>query len=212
MGLVACRAAAASIAAGADVQPIRSRRRDAVLACEAQAASVPALDLFATDGIVVRLQVYEGVAYHAVDDIKAQPGMPSAVIEKAERELIKRADVVFVTARSLFDMHRKHNSQTYYFSNVADYEHFSKALAPDTPVPEDLRAIPAPRIGFVGAVSSYKLDFELIQSIAAARPDWSVVLIGEVGKGTRGPASRRCRPPVTFTCWAAARTRRFPAI
>ena len=36
---------------------------------------------------------------------------------------------------------------------------------------------------FVGAVAARKVDFDLVASIAAARPDWSVVLVGPVGLG-----------------------------
>jgi glycosyltransferase involved in cell wall biosynthesis len=49
-----------------------------------------------------------------------------------------------------------------------------------------LLAIPAPRLGFIGALSGYKVDFELLRRLAEARPDWSVVLIGKVGEGDPG--------------------------
>lgn len=42
--------------------------------------------------------------------------------------------------------------------------------------------IPVPRIGFIGAISDYKVDFNLLRCIAKARPDWSLVLIGKVGE------------------------------
>ncbi len=35
----------------------------------------------------------------------------------------------------------------------------------------------------MGAISAYKVDLGLIRAIAAARPDWSIVLIGSVGEG-----------------------------
>jgi len=50
-------------------------------------------------------------------------------------------------------------------------------------IPEDMLRINGPKIGFVGAISSYKLDFYLIRSLALTRPDWSFVFIGEVGEG-----------------------------
>ncbi len=46
-----------------------------------------------------------------------------------------------------------------------------------------MAAIPHPRIGFIGALSSYKVDFQLIAAVARARPDWHWVLIGQVGEG-----------------------------
>ncbi|MGH8573416.1 MAG: glycosyltransferase, partial [Gammaproteobacteria bacterium] len=93
------------------------------------------------------LDTYTKVVYHCVDEIKAQPGMPSAQLERCERELVERADRVFVTAPKLFESRRQWNLQTHYFPNVADFAHFQKALDPETSLPDDLMPIPGPRLG-----------------------------------------------------------------
>ncbi|MGH8581714.1 MAG: glycosyltransferase [Gammaproteobacteria bacterium] len=129
------------------------------------------------------LDTYTKVVYHCVDEIKAQPGMPSAQLERGERELVERADRVFVTAPKLFESRRQWNPQTHYFPNVADFDHFQKALDPETSLPDDLIPIPGPRLGFIGAISGYKVDFRLLRLVAETRPDWSLVLIGKVGEG-----------------------------
>ncbi|MBV7407496.1 glycosyltransferase [Maritimibacter sp. DP1N21-5] len=121
--------------------------------------------------------------YHAVDDIAAQPGMPADLIRRGEATLCAAADIVFTTARDIQRRLEPHNPRTHYFSNVADFDHFNRAVASDTRVPEDLLRIAGPRIGFIGAISSYKLDFGLIAALARARPDWSFVFIGAVGEG-----------------------------
>ncbi|TCU13567.1 glycosyl transferase family 1 [Rhizobium azibense] len=121
--------------------------------------------------------------YHAVDDVKTQPGVPREAIEKAESVLSREADLIFVTAPNLYNLHKPLNKETHYFSNVADYRHFNQALREDLDIPEDIALIPGPRIGFVGAISSYKLDFEMIKTIAERRPQWSFVFVGEIGEG-----------------------------
>jgi glycosyltransferase involved in cell wall biosynthesis len=126
---------------------------------------------------------YGVVVYHAVDDIKAQPGMPREAIAAAEAELSRRAGVIFATAPHIHETLRALNSECHYFPNVADFAHFNTALSDATAVPDDIARIPGPRIGFIGAVSGYKMDFKLLRAIAEARPDWSIVLIGEVGEG-----------------------------
>ena len=123
------------------------------------------------------------VVYHCVDEIKAQPGMPRKAIENAEYKLLKRADYVFVTSDELYKTRKKINNKTFFFSNVTDYDHFSKARDDRTIVPKDVISIKKPIIGFIGAVSSYKVDFELLSFIAKSKPDWSIVLIGKVGEG-----------------------------
>ncbi|MEZ6072010.1 MAG: glycosyltransferase [Pirellulales bacterium] len=123
------------------------------------------------------------VVYHCVDDLGAVPGAPTDVIEACERRITADADLVLTTSRNLQRRLEPLNpAATSYLPNVADYEHFSTARA-DGPLPEDLRAIPRPRIGFIGAVSHYKVDFELVAEVARRRPDWHWVLIGQVGEG-----------------------------
>ena len=129
------------------------------------------------------VDAYKQIVYHAVDDIKAQPGMPAQTIEMAESKLSRCADIIFTTAPRLQELHSAVNPNTFYFSNVADFDHFHMAMADETKVPEDLERLPAPRIGFVGAISSYKLDFDLIAEMAKQNPSWSIVMIGEIGEG-----------------------------
>ena len=125
-----------------------------------------------------------GVVYHCVDRIQAQPQMPATLITSAERELCRRADVVFTTAPELQRDLRPLNQHTYYYPNVADYGHFAVAQGfGASDIPSDLVRIGRPRIGFVGAIDGYKLDLSMLADLAASTPDWSYVLIGPVAHG-----------------------------
>lgn len=126
------------------------------------------------------------LVYHCVDEIKEQPGMPAEAIESAEFLLLKRADYVFVTSEALYQARQKLNVNTHLFTNVADFEHFRKARDNKTVLPDDIACLKSPVIGFVGAISSYKLDFKLIAYMAEKKPDWSIVLIGKIGEGEPG--------------------------
>jgi glycosyltransferase involved in cell wall biosynthesis len=131
----------------------------------------------------VSLKRFARTIYHCVDEIKAQPGMPVAEIEVAERQLMQEVDICFVTAEGLLAERQALNPRTHYFPNVADFEHFAAARLDATEVPADLRALPGKIIGFIGAISSYKVDFALLKAMAAAHPDWSIVMIGKIGEG-----------------------------
>jgi len=126
---------------------------------------------------------YQRLIYHCVDDIQAQPGMDSSDLDYWEQALCRRASIVFVTSPALETTRKPFNSATFFLPNVADHDHFSSALDPNVVLPPDFIDIPTPRIGFVGAISSYKLDLNLIKNLAIIRPDWSIVLIGLVGEG-----------------------------
>jgi glycosyltransferase involved in cell wall biosynthesis len=126
---------------------------------------------------------YQRLIYHCVDAIQAQPDMPAAAIDRGEARLCAEADAVFVTSPQLLSDLRPLNPQTIYYPNVADGAHFARALDPSLGVPAELAALPAPRIGFVGAISAYKLDLLLLETLARRHPHWSFVLIGPVGEG-----------------------------
>lgn len=132
---------------------------------------------------LVDVRDYNTLIYHCVDEIKAQPGMPVTILEEAESELIKDADIVFVTSPNLYESRKKINSNTYYHSNVADFNHFNRSLTEDFPRPKDIKDIQGPILGFIGAISSYKVNFKLLSYIATSRPDYQIVLIGLVGEG-----------------------------
>ncbi len=136
--------------------------------------------------LTTRLWKTEGLGklvYHCVDEVKAQPGMERELIVSAETELVRRADLVFTTSPALAEARRQINPNTHYFPNVADYQHFSKTLRPGLRTAEDLSALRSPRILFIGALSGYKVDFQLLRYLALSRPRWSFALIGKVGEG-----------------------------
>ena len=122
--------------------------------------------------------------YHAVDAVQEQPCMPRALIESEERHLCREVDQVFVTSPQLKRQLAPYAKHIRFDPNVADQAHFASAMdLSASSIPADLLEIPEPRVGFIGAVSSYKLDFSLIVNIARAHPLWSFVFIGPTGEG-----------------------------
>ena len=125
--------------------------------------------------------------YHAVDAVQEQPCMPKSLIESQESRLCRSVDQVFTTSPYLAEQLARHTDRICYEPNVADRDHFSVALALRQDLafvaPDGLAGIPEPRIGFVGAISSYKLDFGLIRAVALRHPEWQFVFIGPQSEG-----------------------------
>jgi glycosyltransferase involved in cell wall biosynthesis len=132
---------------------------------------------------ILNLSRFKKIIYHCVDEIKEQPGMPVDSLENGERELARLSNYIFATSKKLYETRKNWNENTYYFSNVADFDHFQKAQHESTQLPRDIQDIPTPRIGFIGAISGYKVDFALIDYLARSNPSYSFVLIGKVGEG-----------------------------
>ena len=123
------------------------------------------------------------IVYHCVDDLTAAPGMPVKKIRSKEIELILKSSITFVTSKTLKEkLLPIAGDKLFYFPNVADVAHFSKALL-DLPKPLDLQKLNGPILGFVGAISSYKVDFHLLVKLAHQFPMAQIILIGEVGEG-----------------------------
>ncbi|MEF2511586.1 glycosyl transferase family 1 [Klebsiella pneumoniae] len=135
---------------------------------------------------LVDLRGFQHVIYHCVDEIKEQPGMPTDVIEKAEKDLLQNANIVFATSKKLYETRKDICKEIHYHSNVSDYNHFNTALTTEFDIPSDLAGISGPKLGFIGAISNYKIDFNLLKYIAENRPEYKIILIGEVGEGEPG--------------------------
>lgn len=131
--------------------------------------------------------------YHCVDDLSAVPGIDQGMLARADVSLVKRADVVFVTNPILRDRWLElKGKNVHYLPNVADYEHFSKGKK-GSPIRAEVAAIPTPRIGYVGTISDYKIDLDMVLQVAQQRPDWHWVFIGEEREGQRSDAMERLR-------------------
>jgi glycosyltransferase involved in cell wall biosynthesis len=121
-----------------------------------------------------------GLAYHCVDDLAAVPGINGQAVRQAENRLAELADICFVTSPLLRESRQKTFKRVFYEPNVCDYDFFATARL-GLAEPEDIKAIPHPRLIFVGALSGYKLDFKLIEALAGRRPEIHWLFIGEQG-------------------------------
>jgi len=129
------------------------------------------------------------VCYHVVDNYTAAPYFSEetrANIAKAEKFMLSVADLVIVTSPFLLEEKSKYNNNVHLVRNAVDYEQFT-AINDFDKVPEDMKNIPKPIIGYIGAINE-KLDYELLNSIARARPQWSFVFVGSFSKKPGSPA------------------------
>jgi glycosyltransferase involved in cell wall biosynthesis len=141
--------------------------------------------------------------YHCADDVGAIPGIDRQAFDLAEQALLSRADIVFTTSHRLQQRCTAvAGSRSHYFGNVADVAHFGSSRT-TTITPPDLQAIPQPRLAYVGSLSDFKLDFRLLDGIAAERPQWQIVLIGNEREGQTDPnlAALAERPNVHLLGW-----------
>lgn len=119
------------------------------------------------------------LVYHCVDENTGFTGTDKDAIRSLEQELMEKSDCVFVSSDVLLNSKRRHNPNTFLVTHGVDVPHFRKACEPGTAIPEEIRSLPKPIIGFFGLIADW-VDLELIHFLAQSRPQWTFVLIGKV--------------------------------
>lgn len=101
-------------------------------------------------------------------------GWLSSVLEWETRAM-RKAGIVFAVSKALFDDAMKLNENSYLIPNGADYDPFQSQ--PMAAIPR-LERIRKPILGYLGIVH-YMVDFDLLNYVAEAKPEWSLLLMGK---------------------------------
>jgi UDP-galactopyranose mutase len=133
------------------------------------------------------------IVYDCMDELSAFKGAPAA-LRDLEKQLMQRASLVLTGGQSLYEAKRNQHANIHPFPSSVDVAHFARARRIGTD-PADQRSIPHPRLGFFGVIDE-RMDLALVDGIAAARPDWHLVMIGPVVK--IDPASLPQRPNIHY--------------
>ena len=176
---------------------------DGLLSDEAEAAQRPLVDqLLDQEGIAEYILWYytpmavaftdhlspHAVIYDCMDELSAFKGAP-AVLTTRERELMRRASLVLTGGQSLYEHKRHQHPNIHPFPSSVDVVHFAQARRIDRD-PPDQALIPRPRLGFFGVLDE-RMDIDLVDGVAAARPDWQIVMLGPVVKIDAASLPRR---------------------
>lgn len=140
---------------------------------------IPELDVYLNE-INRDYLIYDCVDYYAGFPRYQDKESKEKILE-IEKNLTRNADLVFATAPGLVERLKKINSKTFYTPNVGDFELFYNVKERFKEVPEKLKDIPKPIIGYIGALDSYKFNYLLLKEAATSYPDYSFVLIGNLG-------------------------------
>lgn len=96
--------------------------------------------------------------------------------KRLEKQLITKSDIVFTNSEYLKNYSSQFNSNSHFIGqgfNVDNYLKHAKFK-----LPEDLREIKRPIVGYIGALLDSRLDRGLIEYIALNLPDYQFVFVG----------------------------------
>ena len=131
------------------------------------------------------------IVYDSMDYLPGFRGAPPGLLE-LEDELLTKTDLVFCGGASLHARMVARHPAAHCFPSSVDVAHFRRARG-GLADPDDQAKICRPRIGYAGVIDE-RIDLELIDGVAAARPDLQVVLVGPIAK--IDPADLPARPNI----------------
>lgn len=106
------------------------------------------------------------IIYDCVDDFEEH--------DPHQEEMLAKSDLVFTTAIRLYDELQKKHDDVYLIPNGVPFDHFNKKCE----IPEDMKNISKPIIGFVGALNPRWVDVKVLDQLIAKNPQWSFVFVG----------------------------------
>lgn len=131
------------------------------------------LSLDVANGLTKKL-----VIYYCIDNFSVS-SMSAKKIKRSEGRLLNKVDLVFVTSKELFNYCSKHNDKVFIFPFAVNFNEFEKVRLKDNALPDELKHIKAPIIGYVGGVHKW-IDQNLIKEIAQKYPQYSFVFVGPI--------------------------------
>jgi UDP-galactopyranose mutase len=117
--------------------------------------------------------------YDCMDELSAFKGAPPE-LSLRERDLFEQVNLVFTGGQTLYEAKSHQHPNVHAFPSSVDVPHFAKARAIQED-PADQADIPHPRLGFFGVIDE-RMDLELLDGVAEARPLWQIVMLGPVVK------------------------------
>jgi glycosyltransferase involved in cell wall biosynthesis len=121
----------------------------------------------------------ECVVYYCVDEFSQFEGYDERAVSAAEARLARQADLVITTSQALHKSKAHLNDNVTLVTHGVDHAHFARARSGDLVPPADIADLPRPVLGFWGLIQDW-VDVALVAELARARPDRSIVMLGEI--------------------------------
>ena len=119
---------------------------------------------------------YRVAIYYCIDNFRVSSSAAKK-ITKSEKELLRKADIVFVTSQELLNYCSEYNDKINLFPFAVNFEEFEKVRLSVNSIPAELIDIKKPVIGYIGGIHKW-LDFDLIKEVAVRYSQYSFVFIG----------------------------------
>ncbi|WP_375451894.1 UDP-galactopyranose mutase [uncultured Devosia sp.] len=133
------------------------------------------------------------VVYDCMDELANFRFAPTN-LKQLETALMARADLVLTGGVSLYEARRHQHDNIHAFPSGVEVAHFATVRSGIAPAP-DMATLPGKTLGFYGVIDE-RIDLDLLDQVARARPDWSIVMVGPLAKISQ--ADLPARPNLHF--------------
>jgi len=147
-------------------------------------------------GYVTRLFPGSLHIFELCDNLASVTGREDRQAQALERALHPNVNILLTSSDKLADKYSAGYRHTWHLGNGLSREIFLKLTGEHHPGLPEILSLPAPRLGYVGLISS-RLDWDLIGELANQRRNWSFVFIGSVSRGFP-PRTARSLPNLHF--------------
>lgn len=118
--------------------------------------------------------------YDVMDELSAFKGAPTE-LKEADRRLLGQADLVFTGGASLYRTRQPYSNNIHLFPSGVDIDHFARADREHFAKPADIADLKPPILGYFGVIDE-RMDLDLLAHVAAAHPEWHLLMLGPVIK------------------------------
>jgi uncharacterized SAM-binding protein YcdF (DUF218 family)/glycosyltransferase involved in cell wall biosynthesis len=126
--------------------------------------------------------------YYCIDDFASSSAQAQRIVA-SEREVMREADLVFVTSEKLRQRAARDARAVHLFPFGVSLKRFEEARAREEPPPADMASLARPVVGYIGGLHQW-FDQELVANAARHMPDATFALVGPEQTDVR--VLRRC--------------------
>ena len=118
------------------------------------------------------------LVYQRTDRFEEYPNVDTNTIRNYDRKMKTIADLTIFVNKMLFDTESVQCKKAIYVDHGVDFDFFSSAKD-EKDIPNEMRDIKKPIVGFFGGIDNHTFDMGLIEKVVDLLPEMSFVFIGQ---------------------------------
>jgi len=130
------------------------------------------------------------LVYQRTDRFEEYPNVDATVVSRYDHRLKAEADLTVFVNRLLYEEEAEHCKRAIYLDHGVDYEMFATAQN-SREIPEDMRSIKRPIVGFFGGIDDHTSDITLIEKTVDMLSAMSFVFVGKASVDHDGLLSKK---------------------